>query len=81
MLLCNIEKNKYKLYYRADIEDLGLPLFMTYDDHLYSKSRLKREKKLSLTKEQENNPHAFGLGRNGYYPLWDINKLSIPTKE
>lgn len=74
-LLRNIEKNSYKLYYKRDIEDLGLLLYQKYPENFYSQSRLKRELKISLTEEQLNNPHAFALGKNGYYPLWDRNIL------
>ena len=65
------------MYAAEDVRKLGLPMFdfgrapATY----YSKSRLRKELKIALTEEQLNNPHGFGRGHNGYYPLYDYKKL------
>jgi hypothetical protein len=82
-MLENIEKNRWNLYYRHDVEGFGLPMFPLYKcpDNFYSKSRLKREVKITLTEEQENNPHGFAQGRNGYYPVWDYNKLEAEAEK
>nr|WP_173026370.1 hypothetical protein [Aeromonas sp. Ne-1] len=76
-MLKNIKKNNYNLYYKADVIDFGLPMFKLYTTprNYYSQTRLKREKKITLNEEQVNNPHAFSQGKNGYYPVWDMNIL------
>lgn len=78
-MLKNLNKNPYHMYYKKDVEDLGLPLYKQSDipstEDLYSKSWLQKELKIKLTEVQENNPHAFAQGKKGYYPVWDINKL------
>jgi hypothetical protein len=82
-VLQNIKKNNYKLYYKHDVEKFGLPMFPLYKtpDNFYSQSRLKRELKLVLNEEQANTPHGFSQGRNGYYPVWDYNKLEAETEK
>lgn len=76
-MLSGILKNKYNLYYKSSIEDLGLPFFNFREtpQNYYSKTRLQTEFKINLTEEQLNTPHAFARGQNGYYPVWDINNL------
>lgn len=76
-MLKDIKKNNYKLYYKRDVEGFELPMFRQGQtpDNYYSKTRLAREKKVILSEEQVNNPHAFSQGQNGYYPVWDIRLI------
>lgn len=79
-MLENIEKNRYNLYLRDDIKDLGVPMIVRNQEkpkNLWSKSYLRREYKIKLTEEQENNPDAFAQGINGYYPLYNVDKYLV----
>lgn len=88
-MLKGIKKNNHNMYNRADVEHLGLPFYGYIADSkekadwskFASKTRLRREFKIKLTDEQLNNPDGFSRGINGYYPIWDIERLLREKKQ
>ncbi|MBB5148635.1 hypothetical protein [Ureibacillus thermosphaericus] len=79
-MLRNLKKNHWNLYFKKDIEVLGLPLFGFGEspEHGYwSRTMLKKKFGIELTEDQLNNPHGFARGQNGYYPVWNVDKLKM----
>ena len=88
-MLRGIKKNKYHMYNKSDIEHIDIPFFADSrgrgeraDWGKYaSKTRLEREYNIKLTDEQLNNPDAFSRGINGYYPIWEIDRVKSKQKD
>jgi len=65
-------------FYKDDVKVLGLEFFTYYEaehDKYASKTRLWRDFKVKLNKEQLNKPHAFFQSTQGYYPVWELEKV------